>query len=104
LRAGATSLCPDDIAAPNPVPVLDVRDEGYQRSDLFVRKRPVAEFMAWIDDLDPDAGRIDVGDAAPIAPPAMPGALFLIDQLEDLSLLVDQIMGGDLRVRRTSGD
>jgi hypothetical protein len=57
----------DDIAAADAVALLDVGDQRDQRGDLLVGKRAIAEFVAGIDDLDPDAGRIDVGDAAPSA-------------------------------------
>ena len=65
----------DDIAAADPVPLLDVGDQRNQRRDLLVGKRAIAEFVARIDDLDPDARRIDVGDAAPARLARVPGAL-----------------------------
>src|SRR6185437_2631128 len=50
----------DDIAATDPVPLLDVGDERDDRGHLLVGKWPVAELMPRIDDFDPDARRIDV--------------------------------------------
>ena len=64
----------DDIAARDSVTVLDRPDQRNQRGDLLVGKRAIAEFVSRIDDLDPDAGRIDVGDAAPIALAGVPSA------------------------------
>ena len=79
----------DDIAAADAVPLLDVGDQRDQRRDLLVGERAIAEFVAGIDDLDPDAGRIDVGDPAPVALAGVPGALVLVDQAEDRAILVD---------------
>ena len=67
----------DDIAAADPVTLLDVGEQRDQRRDLLVGKRAVAELMAGIDDLDPDARRIDVGDPAPARLARVPGALRL---------------------------
>jgi hypothetical protein len=60
----------------------------------------IAELMAGIDDLDADAGGIDVGDAAPIAFARVPGALVLVDQPVDRPVLVDTIMRRDLGLGR----
>src|SRR3546814_9611144 len=93
---------PDDVAPRDLVPLHDLVDQRYQRPHLRVRKGPIAPFMARIDDLYADAGRIDVVDAAPMRPSGMPGALFLIDHADDLPILRHDIMGGNLGFRARS--
>jgi peptidase M48-like protein/PDZ domain-containing protein len=90
----------NDVAAADPVALLDVGDERDQRGDLLVRKRPIPEFVAGIDDLDPDARRIDVGHAAPPRLASVPGALRLLDEAINRPVLVDEIVAGDLRLGR----
>ena len=90
----------DDIAAADPVPVLDVGNERDERGDLLVRERPIAKFVAGIDDLDPDARRIDVGHAAPPRLACVPGAFRLLDEAINRPVLVDEIVARDLRLRR----
>ena len=90
----------DDVAAPYPVPLLDVGDQRDHRRHLLVGEGAVAELVARIDDLDPDAGRIDVGHPAPTGLAGMPGAVRLIHQPVDRAVLVDEIVGGDLRFGR----
>src|SRR5260221_2271823 len=82
----------NDVAAADAVTLLDVGDQRDQRSDLLVGKRAVAELMTRIDDLDADAGRIDVGDSAPARLAGVPGALRFVDEAIDRSILVDQIV------------
>src|SRR3546814_4836574 len=55
----------DDIAARDRVAVLDHVDEADDGGDLRVGKGHIAPFMPRIDDIDPDARRIDVADPAP---------------------------------------
>ena len=90
----------NDIAAADPVTLLDVGDERDERGHLLVGKWPIAEFVARIDDLDPDAGRIDVGDPAPARLAGMPGPLVFVDQPVDRAVLVNEIVGRDLRLGR----
>ena len=92
----------DDIAAADRVALLDRGDQGDQRCDLLVGERAVTELMARVDDLDADAGRIDVGDVAPTRLAGVPGAVFLVDQRIGVAVFVDQIMGGDLGIRARS--
>ena len=60
------------------------RRSGISASICCVGKGPVAEFVAGIDDLDADAGGVDVGDAAPEGAAGVPGALLLGDHAQHL--------------------
>src|SRR3546814_20774093 len=55
--------------------------------------------MSRIDYFDADAGAVHVGYAPPIGQPGMPGALVLVDHLDDLPILGHAIMGRHLRSR-----
>src|SRR5579871_104523 len=68
-----------------------------ERRHLRIRKGPVAEVMAGIDELDADGDAVHVALAAPIADARVPGAPALVHQAIDRALLVDQVMAADLR-------
>ena len=70
--------------------------DGFQLADLGFGKFVIAEFMARIDQLDPDRARIDVGMAAPMGYPGVPGALPFVHQSVNVAVFVDQVMGRDL--------
>src|SRR3954447_20024717 len=89
----------DHIAAADPVSLLDVGNERDQRGDLLVGEFTITELMAGIDDLDPDARRVDVRNAAPTRFSRVPGALGLIVQPVNRAVLVDQVMGRDCGLR-----
>src|SRR3546814_1972880 len=55
--------------------------------------------MSRIDYFDADAGAVHVGYAPPLGQPGMPGALVLVDYLDDLPILGHAIMGRNLRSR-----
>src|ERR1700733_1301082 len=61
----------------------NVARERNRGLDLTVRKRRRAALVAWIDDLDPDRGRVQIGFAFPRTPTCVPGAVPLRDQLVD---------------------
>src|SRR3546814_14480537 len=88
-----------DITARVPMPSHDTVHQRDQRSDLFFRERPVTPFMSRIDYFDADAGAVHVGYAPPIGQHGMPGALVLVDHLDDLPILGHAIMGRHLRSR-----
>src|SRR5215212_5236810 len=90
----------DDIAAADAVPLLDIGDEWDECRNLLIRKRPVAELMAGVDDLDPDARAVDVGDPAPARFSRVPGALRLIHHPINSAFFIHAVMGGYLRLRR----
>src|SRR5215204_5035373 len=90
----------DDIAAANAMALLDIGDEWDECRNLLIRKRPVAELMARIDDLDPDARAVDVGNPAPARFARVPGSLRFIHHPIDGTVFIHAVMGGYLRLRR----
>src|SRR5580698_7994904 len=58
----------------------NVSRERNRRLDLTVRKGRRAALVAWIDDLDSDRGRVQVGFALPRTPARVPGAITLRGQ------------------------
>ena len=79
------------------MPLHDLCQQRQQRGHLLIREGAIAELMTGIDQLDPHAGGIDIGDPAPVALAGMPGATILANQAVDRAILFDQIMRGDLR-------
>ena len=89
LRAGATSEWPTTLPRPMPCRSLMSATSGISAAICSSGNGAIAEFVAGIDDLDPDARRIDVGDAAPARLAGVPGALGFVDQAIDRAVLVD---------------
>jgi hypothetical protein len=77
----------------------DVTTECDHGFDLQVGKVAVAEVVPRIDDLDADGVRVDVGHAVPRSQAGMPGAPRLRHELVDTTVLVDEIVRGDLHDR-----
>ena len=87
LRAGATSEWPTTLPRPIPCRSLMSATSGMSDAICSSGNGAIAEFVAGIDDLDPDARRIDVGHAPPARLARVPGALVLVDQAVDRSRL-----------------
>src|SRR3546814_11604055 len=82
----------DDIAARDRIAILDLVNEPDDRRDLRVGKGHIAPFVPRIDDLDPDARRINVADPAPMRLARVPGALVLRHPMGALSVLAADIV------------
>src|SRR5947199_175488 len=76
------------------------RARAISRGNLLVGKFAVAELVTGIDDFDPDARRIDVGDAAPARLAGVPGTTGFVDEPVHGAVLIDEIMRGNLRFGR----
>src|SRR3546814_5366515 len=70
----------------------DVERQQLHGGHLLRRKRPVAEPVYGIDDLDADRERIDVRDALPARNAGVPSAAGLRDELEDAAVLLDPVV------------
>ena len=94
IGVGEHALRLDVMAGDNPLAEID------DRADLPPGKTAIAELAPRIDDFDADGMRVDVRAAAPKTLAGMPGAVALAHHLHDAAVLVDEIVGGDLRFRR----
>ena len=86
----------DHIAGGDGMAGDDAGGQRDQRLDLGGGKGAIAEFIAGIDQFDPDGARIDVGFTTPRRHSRMPGPHRLRHQGEYPAVLLDQVMGADL--------
>ena len=83
----------DRIAGEN---IARQRDYGV---DLRGGKRREPELMAAIDDFDADRTGVDVGLSLPVATAGMPRAERFRHHLDDASVLMNDVVAGDLALR-----
>ena len=89
----------NDIGGRDAVPRHNVLHQQQHRLHLRLGEGPVPELMPGIDDLDADAGGVDVADPAPVGQAGVPGPHLLRHHADHSSVLGHQIMGGNLRSR-----
>ena len=90
---------PDDVAARNTIPALNIGHQRNQRIDLRLGKRAITKFVTRIHNLDTNACRIDVLDAAPARLSGVPRAVLFLNEPYDLPIFGNQIMRGNLCCR-----
>ncbi|AHB50420.1 hypothetical protein W911_16585 [Hyphomicrobium nitrativorans NL23] len=88
----------EHVAGVHPVAPDDLSGKRQHRPHLRRGEVPIAEHVAWVLDLDPDGGRIDVRFAPPVGDARVPCAGLFGDHLDDAPVLVDDVMARHLAV------
>ena len=89
----------NNVARRNSISPNNFGDQRNKCRHLFLGKWSIAPFMPWIDDFDPNARAIAIGNPTPIGEARMLRALLFTDHVDDLSVFLDDKMCRNLRRR-----